>query len=181
MGLLKDYPSGPALDTLRAMTNYPIHPMTVQVASCGWNYDNDGGWAAIRVNELSLNIPKNENQNYRGLHLAVVDPKTSKAIIKECFDTYSSSTKLEEFIASDLVPDGFIVAAACRDDCVKSLSETTKKWFESMGSDIISDLKYREGFSFIGVKGQQIALEKKPVEMKGIAQVTQIFALGDNE
>ena len=68
------------------------------------------------------------------------------------FDTYESSKKLDEFIWND-IPNGYIVIAACMDECTKNLSDSAKLWFENMGSQEIWNLKYRCGFAFIGVVG----------------------------
>ena len=52
------------------------------------------------------------------------------------------------------MPNGHIVVAACKDDCVTNLSTAGKKWFFDMGSKEIWNLGYRQGFSFIGINGQ---------------------------
>ena len=68
---------------------------------------------------------------------------------------------MEEFIRLAVIPDGHIVVAACQDECANQLSWECKKWFEAMGSQEISNLKYRESFSFIGVMGKSQPNEKK--------------------
>ena len=32
------------------------------------------------------------------------------------------------------IPDDFIIAIACKDECTKNLSEPVYKWFEQLGS-----------------------------------------------
>lgn len=44
----------------------------------------------------------------------------------------------------------YIVAIACKDDCVSSLSDKAKSWLRSMGSIEIDELQYRDSFGFIG-------------------------------
>ena len=73
--------------------------------------------------------------------------------------------------------DGYIVVAACKDECVTKLSLKAKYWFKEMGSTEIMDLRYREGFAFIGVLGAKQALERRATEITPIAAVTQIFKL----
>ena len=91
-------------------------PLVIQVSSSGFDGDC---FAKITINDIPVDIGKNENNYYRGLHIAVIDPGTGKPKVAKSFDTYDSSASLEEFIASEKIPNGFIVAAACRDDCVK--------------------------------------------------------------
>ena len=53
------------------------------------------------------------------------------------FDTYKSSKKLEAFIDNIHlnIPNGFIILAACKDDCVTNLSQKCKDFFISLGSE----------------------------------------------
>ena len=75
------------------------------------------------------------------MHVAIVDPNTGN-VASKVYDTYSNSSKFEEFIAN-AIPDGFIVVCACKDDCFLKLSDKCKQWFINMGSKEISNLKYR--------------------------------------
>ena len=60
------------------------------------------------------------------------------------------------------IPEGYIVIAACKDECVTKMSIKTKLWFGSMGSSLIWELGYREGFTFIGISGNEsLAFEKQ--------------------
>lgn len=65
------------------------------------------------------------------------------------FDTYKTCEAFDKFIKErnedhdDFIPNGFIVAAACQDDCVKNMSEEAKMWFAMMGSKEIHKLEYR--------------------------------------
>ena len=103
------------------------------------------------------------------------------------FDTYKTSVEFDEFIAN-FIPEGYIIVAACKDDCVTSLSTKGKQWFASMGSLEIWKLAYRESFAFIGkIKGKgQIGFNEKRSEKKEDAvSVTQVFDIehffaGDN-
>ena len=133
-------------------------------------------FAEISINNSPVKMPKNENGNFRGLHIVILDPKNGKIENSQVFDTFKSSDALEEFIKFN-VPDGKIVIAACQDECTSELSEKAKKWFLDMGSNEILDLKYREGFAFIGISGQkQGAFDKKSgSENSDDVVVQQIF------
>ena len=87
---------------------------------------------------------------------------------------------LDKCIDQGDIPDGHIVVAACKDDCVTKLSEKGKLWFENMGSKDILKLKYRCGFAFIGIFGGKSS--KKPIEIVSKSKVdsvtiSQVFEL----
>ena len=42
-----------------------------------------------------------------------------------------------------------------------SMSQKVKDWFKQMGSSEIGNLKYREGYAFIGINGVANGNEKK--------------------
>ena len=63
----------------------------------------------------------NENGHYRGIHIVIINRANSRVMIGRVFDTYKSSKAFEEFIAEP-IPDGYIIVAACQDDCVTNLS-----------------------------------------------------------
>lgn len=102
----------------------------MQVTSSGFNGKNK---AKIYINSVKVKFDLNENNNERGLHIALINPYNG--YLKTCyiFDTFASSDEFHEFI-DNYVPMGFIVVAACKDDCVTSLSQKAKKWFSDMGS-----------------------------------------------
>ena len=52
----------------------------------------------------------------RGLHIVIVNPLTGKVVLAKVFDTYISSEEFERF-AKDKIDFGFIVIAACKDEC----------------------------------------------------------------
>ena len=87
------------------------------------------------------------------------------------FDTYKTSIRLDHFIAQD-IPAGFIVVAACKDDCATRLSERAKGWFADMGSKEIWKLEYRQGFVFISVRGSGTATEARATEGQKQVSIT---------
>ena len=80
----------------------------------------------------------------------IIDPKKGILVDAKVFDTYKSSASLDHFLSND-IPKGYIVIAACKDDCISNLSQKAKQWFIDQGSDEINLLKYRESFVFIGI------------------------------
>ena len=67
-------------------------------------------------------MKRNENGHYRGLHIAVINPKSGKIVSTHIFDTYKCSDKFDDFINND-VPNHCIIAAACKDACNENMSE----------------------------------------------------------
>ena len=58
----------------------------------------------------------------RGLHIVVINPANGKTRFTRVFDTYKSSDELDKFITLNAIPLGYIIIAACKDDCVTNLS-----------------------------------------------------------
>ena len=92
----------------------------------------------------------NEFKHYRGLNFAVINPYNGKVWFAQVFDTYVSSESFEKWISETEIPVGFIIAAACKDECSKNLSQKVKDWFTALGSKYINDVKYRLSYAFIG-------------------------------
>ena len=92
------------------------------------------------------------------------------------FDTYKTSEPFEVFLGCQGIPEHFIVVAACKDECVTSLSDDIKDWFAKIGSKEIDKLEYRQGFVFIGsnMKGKG-CMEKRATTLEEMVSVTQIF------
>lgn len=114
----------------------------------------------------------------------MLDPDDFKVEYAQCFDTYKSSSEFNQFIKRvQCIPDGYIMIAACQDDCVTNLSEEAIEWFESMGSDEISELAYRQSFVFIGVGGGIKAEEvnEKRGEPGQLVSVNQIYQISDDQ
>ena len=55
--------------------------------------------------------------------------------------------------------------AACQDEMMSKLSPQTKLWFGKHGAKEIWNLKYREGWAFIGTMGSGNAIDKKCAEI----------------
>ena len=99
--------------------------LVVKASSAGFAA---GNFAKITLNTIYTKKEPNENDGYRGLHIVIINPKTGYVEIAKVFDTYKSSKAFEEFITNKyiVVPEGYIVVAACADDCTKNLSARSK-------------------------------------------------------
>ena len=151
-------------------------PMIIQAASAGYE---GGNFAEVTINGNPVEFKMNENGNDRGLYLALINPWTGKVKSANIFDTYTSSDRLDFFIQtmSRYIPEGYILAAACKDDCATQLSPTAKDWFGHLGSKEIVDLKYRQGFAFIGVLGDEDEpiIEQRALLISDKVNVSQVF------
>ena len=56
------------------------------------------------------------------------------------------------------------------------MSQKVKDWFKSMGSSQIGNLKYREGYAFIGINGVKNGnFEKKAENAKDEVSLQQMY------
>lgn len=69
------------------------------------------------------------------------------------------------------LPPYCIIVAAAKDEASEKLSKDAKALFRDLGSKQISNLKFREGWAFIGVRGVKKASEKKGFEQVGTAMI----------
>ena len=129
-------------------------------------------------------VPKNESGHFRGLHIVVINPLDCSVVFAKVFDTYASSDGFDNFIRTSKIPEGFIIVAACKDDCTAKLSDKAKTWFTTnMGSKEISQLFYRCGFAFIGIFGKSEAdqmNERRALSASKQVYTTQIFQVSAN-
>ena len=119
-----------------------------------------------------MEVSKNEHGHYRGLHIAIFNPFNGVVVKARAFDTYKTSVDLDGFIHAG-IPEGYIVVAACMDECSTNLSKAAVAWFKGMGSREILNLGYRESFTFIGISGRSQPHEARAAGCE--ASVTQIF------
>lgn len=74
------------------------------------------------INGLAVEIEKNENGHYRGLHIVIINHETAEVVSAKVFDTHQSTASFDTFLGSK-VPSNHIVVAACKDDCDTELSD----------------------------------------------------------
>ena len=89
----------------------------------------------------------------------------------EIYDTYKSAEEFNCFVYNGC-PEGFIIIAACQDDCVTQLSSFAKAWFQAMGSKEIANLEFRQGWAFIGQIGAAEANEARAKTPEEVASIT---------
>ena len=71
-----------------------------------------------------------------------------------------------------------IIIAACKDECASNLSFKVKKWFQSLGSKHIHNVKYRYAFCFIGMSGKTNNCHEKISSSKlDKVVITQVFQI----
>ena len=82
--------------------------------------------------------------------MVVINPQANFTVmISQVFDTYKLTEKLDLFIKGNYVEKGYIVVAACKDDCSTKLTTEHRNWFAEFGSKEIWNLDYRDGFVFV--------------------------------
>lgn len=112
-----------------------------------------GNESRISINGQDVEMLKNEHNNYRGLHVVIINKLAYRVELAAVFDTYKTSKLLDNLIDGG-IPHGYIVIISCQDECASSMSLTIKNWFCDLGSNEIWSLAYRQGFAFIGIQGK---------------------------
>ena len=77
------------------------------------------------MGDITVYTGLNENNTTRGLHIVVINPSNGRVSETKVFDTYKTCKDFDEFVEVP-IPSGFIIIAACKDDCSKQLSEKGK-------------------------------------------------------
>lgn len=73
---------------------------------------------------------------------------------------------------------GYIIIAACKDECVTNLSEPVQGWFQRMGSKDIFKVQYRHSYAFIGFWGSKDKFNEKMARNKhDSVSVTQVVSV----
>ena len=104
------------------------------------------------------------------MHIVVINPTNGEVCWAIVFDTYKSSDDLNEFILKGL-PAGYIVVAACKDECSTNMSVHARILFTDMGSQEIWKIERRQGYVFVGIMGNKEANEKRAVYKKEIVSI----------
>lgn len=68
------------------------------------------------------------------------------------------------------LPEYCIVVVGAKDEASNKLGKEVKTLFKSLGSKAVDNLKFREGWAFIGIKGMKKATEKRG-EQVGTAMI----------
>jgi hypothetical protein len=98
----------------------------------------------------------------RGLNLVALDARTHKVIHAKSYDTYGRSNASGDLIKDfKSIKNGSILIVAVKDEGSRQFSKEARSLFETIGSKEVTALGYREGWGFIGVKGQKQFVEKR--------------------
>ena len=134
-----------------------------------------GNYAKITINDELIKFQKNGKGHDRGVHIVIINPSSGKVQYAVVFDTYEGSEEFDDFV-SNRIPTGYIVIAACKDDCMTKLSPKGKQFFIDLGSQEIEKLSYRCSFALIAVVGSKHSCnEKRGLDQTQAVQVVQIL------
>lgn len=113
---------------------------------------NAGYFTRIKINQQQILHP-----GRRGINLATVDSASGAVLSIQDFDTYASKAEADTlawFIQN--LPAGTYVLAGIRDEGSSQLSDSTYRAFESVGSQFIRRVGFRDSWAIIGRKGAPI-------------------------
>jgi len=98
----------------------------------------------------------------RGLNVVALEPFKHEIVLNESYDTFGDSNASKKFVKQfKKLPTGAVVIIGVKDEASKKLSGDAKAVIAALGSSEIESLGFRQGFAFIGVKGQKKYLEKR--------------------
>jgi hypothetical protein len=90
----------------------------------------------------------------RGLNIVVIDPISGLVTETGTFDTHISQEESNEFAKTiEWIEPGFIVVVVSKDECSENLTLTAKEACESLGSQHVRQVGYRDSWCLIGEKG----------------------------
>ncbi|MFQ5641095.1 MAG: C25 family cysteine peptidase, partial [bacterium] len=107
-----------------------------------------GNFCQIKVNGEDL------SPNKRGFNLVTLNPVNGAVEEIRIFDTFKSqaiSDSMAQFLNS--LRDETVVLIGIKDDAQYSITESAYQALESLGSQRIRELQYRQSWAMIGVKG----------------------------
>lgn len=137
---------------------YPV-PVSLYAESAGYA---DGDFARIVVNGQPVLKPE------RGHNVAIVDPGTGTVEYKGSFDTYlntAAADAMAELINS--VDPGKYILIGIRDEGTVSMTENAYAALESIGSQYCRQVKARDSWAIIGIKGATAAQVKETLVSSG--------------
>ncbi|KAF9150190.1 hypothetical protein BG015_008012 [Linnemannia schmuckeri] len=163
--------SGPSSSSLGAI---PIPNMakgsttfTIKVQSGGFH---SGNFSKILINESTLSVSS------RGINMVVIDPVQGVLLESVSFDTHISEDESDDLARLvDWLQPGMIVVCAGKDDCHEHLTTAGRLALKQLGSERISELKYRDSWCMIGEKGIEVgkAVEAHKAFMDGPTAVIE--------
>jgi phosphotransferase system HPr-like phosphotransfer protein len=128
----------------------------IEVQSAGFKH---GNFATINIQGEML---VNHDSSQRGLNVVALDPFKHELLLNSAYDTYGDAKASGRFVKDfKKLPKGAVIVIGVKDDASKRLSGEAKEVIKSLGSEEILNLGFKQGFAFIGVKGQIKFLEKR--------------------
>lgn len=98
----------------------------------------------------------------RGINVVALDASNHEILLAKAYDTYANDNASTDLVNDmKFVKRGSVIIAAVKDEASKKLSAEAKALFSKWGSKEINSLGFREGWAFIGVKGQDNGNEKR--------------------
>ncbi len=117
----------------------------IEVNSAGYS---DGNHAIFNIDDQNLYNGK------RGHNLVLLHPQTGAVLDIRSFDTWKSSQNADSLARFlDSIHPETIVLAAIRDEGSKNLNAAVYNAYESIGSQYIRQVKDRDSWCIIGIKG----------------------------
>jgi len=121
----------------------------LEVISAGFE---DGNFIQMRVGYERLDLGW-----HRGHNLVVLDQNTGQILAIRSFDTFRSSEEADSMAAFiQGLPEGRVVLAGIRDEGSRMMTEAAYRALESLGSQFIREVGYRDSWAMIGRKGAPI-------------------------
>jgi hypothetical protein len=129
----------------------------IEVHSAGFEA---GNFAKVLINEKEVFSAK---ESKRGINVVALDFETHKVIFKGSYDTYGDADSNKRLLSDfkEKLPEFCIVVAAVKDEGSNKLDKSVKGLFRELGSKQINNLKRRQGWAFIGIKGIRKSSEKR--------------------
>lgn len=123
---------------------------SVVVQSAGYL---SGNFATIEIykndNPLQLKLTPS-----RGFNLVIIDPIEGEVVEESSYDTHTSGEESNELAKClEWVDPGYLIVLVVKDDASEHLTDAARSTIESLGAQKIKNLKYRDSYFLIAIKG----------------------------
>lgn len=98
----------------------------------------------------------------RGINVVALAGQNHEVIYSKSYDTFGDSKASQRLVDDEAgLPLGAVIIVVVKDEASKRLTDAAKDVFTNMGAKEISQLGFREGWLFIGMKGSKQHIEKR--------------------